>query len=172
MKEKILNIPLIRKIADTKTALWLRNHPVFGKFCSYEMIMYILCGVLTTVVNYVTYFLLPGDFGAYGVVVRNSAAWVTAVVFGYFVNKIFVFESTSWKAGTVLKEFFSFVAARILSFGFETVFLFVTVTLLHWNEPLMKILSNVVVLIMNYIASKFIIFRKKPEDKNASRGDM
>ena len=169
MKEKICGLRIFRWISGLKLWKYLSEHPLFGKICNYEMIMYIVCGVLTTAVNYVTYFLVPRPGTQFDVVIANSIAWITAVIFGYFVNKTFVFESTSWAPKTVLREFFSFVAARLLSFGFETLLLYVTVTCLHWNEPLWKILANIVVLIMNYIASKFFIFKKKaPETENGA----
>lgn len=162
MKEKICGMKLFRMISELKLWKWASSHPFFGKLCNYEMITYIICGVLTTIVNYVVYFIMP-RFGAndLDILLANIVAWTVAVIFAYFVNKIFVFESLSWDRKTLAHEFPSFITARLLSLGFDTLFLIVTVGHLHWNEPVMKLLSNVFVLIMNYIASKFLIFKKK-----------
>ncbi len=161
MKEKICGMKLFRMISGLKLWKWASSHPFFGKFCNYEMITYIICGVLTTIVNYVVYFLMPRfESNNFDIALANVVAWTVAVIFAYFVNKIFVFDSLSWDKKTVAREFTSFITARLLSLGFDTLFLIVTVGYLKWNEPAMKLLSNVFVLIMNYIASKFLIFKK------------
>ena len=164
MKEKIMSSRFVRWLSTRKLIVALSEHRIFGKFVNYEFITYIIAGVLTTLLNYAVYFLVrlafPGDFGT---VIANAVAWTAAVLFAFVVNKIFVFDSPSWDRKTLLREFFPFIAARLLSLGFDMLFVYVTVELLHWNEPLMKILSNVFVLLMNYIASKFIIFKKKKE---------
>lgn len=161
MKEKICGLRPFRMIGEWKLWKWAARHPFFGKFCNYEMITYIVCGVLTTILNYVVYFVTP-RIGSerFGIAFANVTAWLVAVIFAYFVNKIFVFESMSWDRATLFREFLSFITARLLSLGFDTLFLIVTVGYFKWNEPAMKILSNVFVLIMNYIASKFLIFKK------------
>ncbi|MBR4769163.1 MAG: GtrA family protein [Lachnospiraceae bacterium] len=145
----------------------LKEHRIFGKLVNYEIITYLIAGVLTTVVSYGTYFLVRIFFREdYGVIVAQVISWITAVLFAYVVNKIFVFDSPSWSAKTLIREFLPFITARILSFLFDTAFVYVTVVVFRWNEPLMKILSNVIVLIINFVASKFIVFKKpkKQED--------
>ena len=98
-------------------------------------------------------------------------SWIAAVLFAYVVNKIFVFDSPGWDRKTLLREFIPFLTARLLSFGFDTLFVYLTVGVFRWNEPLMKLLSNIVVLLANYFASKFIIFRKKKRQPNESVTD-
>ena len=172
MKNKILSSRFVHWLSGRKLVRKLSGHRFFGKFVNYEFITYVIAGALTTLLNYAVYFLMrlviPGDLG---IVPANIVAWLAAVVFAFVVNKVFVFDSPSWDSKTLLREFFPFIAARLLSLGFDTLFMYVTAGLLHWNEPLMKIVSNVFVLLMNYIASKFIIFRKKPEDASASSGN-
>ena len=172
MKDKICSSRFVKKLSSLKLFAFLSEHPFFGKFINYETISYVICGVLTTVVNYAVYFLVRVFFREdYGILIAQTVAWIAAVLFAYVVNKIFVFDSPGWDRKTVLKEFIPFLTARLLSFGFDTLFMYVTAGILHWNEPLMKILSNVVVLLANYFASKFIIFRKKEKKEEIDQSE-
>jgi len=164
MKEKIENSDFCKKISEFKIVQYFAKHPFFSKFCNYEVILYLICGVATTVVNYVVYFIIPLGSDGTSVVIKTIISWIAAVLFAFVVNKIFVFDSPSWNTQTIYKEFIPFIIARLLSLGFDALFMYVTVGLLSFNEPLFKILSNVFVMIANYFASKFIIFKKK-EDK-------
>ena len=163
MKEKILNLGIIRFFSKLKLWKWASAHPVLGKFCNYEVVSYIVCGVLTTIVSYTTYFLFRSLIGS--ILFSQVLSWLIAVVFAYAVNKVFVFFSPDWSRQTVIKEIIPFLTTRISSLVAETIILEITVGLLHWNEPLMKILANVVVLIMNYIGSKLFVFRDQEAKK-------
>ena len=163
MKEKILNFPPIRWFSQTRLWLYFANHPFFSKFCNYEVISYIVCGVVTTIVSYSFYFLFRALIGS--ILVSQILSWSIAVLFAYAVNKAFVFLSTDWSRQTVIKEIVPFITCRISSLVAETIILEITVGLLHWNEPLMKILANIVVLIMNYIGSKVFVFRKNGKEE-------
>ena len=90
-------------------------------------------------------------------------AWVFAVAFAYLTNKPFVFKSYDWSAKTVVPELTKFVGCRIGSGVVETVLLLLCVDWLNWNGNLMKILTSILVVIVNYVASKLIVFRKKGE---------
>jgi len=162
MKEKILNSPGIRWIAGLKIVRYLSEHPLFGRFLNYEMITYVIAGVLTTAVNYVVYFLMPrfGDKGL-DIIIAQVTAWIAAVAFAFIVNKIFVFCSPSWKRDTVLRELIPFVLCRLASLGMETALIYIVVVLCGGNEVLWKIIANVFVLLANFFASKFLIFRKE-----------
>ena len=94
------------------------------------------------------------------VVPADVLAWLVSVIFAYVTNKLFVFESKSWRLILVLKEGAAFLAARVFSLGVDVAMLYVTVTVLGWWELPMKVLANVVVIVINYIFSKWIIFRK------------
>ncbi len=180
MKNKIMNSRFIRWLTGTAFSKWLASNRFTGIFWNYEMIAYFICGVLTTVVHYVVYFLMP-RFDSYGfdVVLATAVAWLVAVIFAFFVNKVFVFDSPGWDKKTLVREFIPFIVARLLSLGFDALFMWVTVGLLHLNEPLFKIISNVFVLIANYFASKFLIFKKAPAkgspgqaEENAENADV
>lgn len=128
------------------------------KFCNRETISYLFFGVLTTVVNYVIYELCKLLHIYF--LIAGFLAWVAAVAFAFVTNKLFVFESKSWEQSLVLKEIKSFVACRLLSLICDLAFLYFSVTLFHMNDSIAKLLSNVFVVIINYFASKFIIFKQ------------
>lgn len=139
---------------------------LFKKIANRETISYIIFGVMTTVINYVVNIVCYYEAGL-STFTSNIIAWVVSVIFAFFVNKIFVFESKSWRPRDLFHEFYTFIAARLLSLAFEEVFMVVTVDYLHVENWISKILANVFVVIMNYFASKFIIFRKGKETSHA-----
>ena len=157
MKQKILNSKLIKRISEFKLSKALSGHRFFGKFFNYEFISYIICGVLTTVVSYVVFYLAIG----LPTVVANTISFIAAVLFAYVVNKVFVFDSPEWSGRMILKEFIPFVVTRILSYVLETLFLVLTCDVLHLHKFLMKVVAGVVVIILNYFAGKFLVFRKR-----------
>ena len=126
----------------------------------WEVLIYLVFGVLTTVVNYVIYLPVYNILGL-SAALSNAIAWVGAVVFAYLTNKPFVFKSHDWSMKTVVPELTKFVGCRVASGAAETVILLLTVDMLHWNGNLWKFLTSVLVVILNYIASKLLVFRKK-----------
>ncbi len=125
-----------------------------------EIVSYIFWGVMTTAVNYTAYFLLRNVF-LVPLVAGNAAAWAVSVLFAYFVNKLFVFRSKDWAWRVALRELWQMVASRIFSLGLETGILWLFVEKLLLNEFIVKLAANVLVVIVNYVLSKFIIFNKK-----------
>ena len=126
----------------------------------WEVLIYLVFGVLTTVVNYVIYLPVYNILGL-SAALSNAIAWVGAVAFAYLTNKPFVFKSHDWSMKTVVPELTKFVGCRVASGAAETVILLLTVDILHWNGNLWKLLTSVLVVILNYIASKLLVFRKK-----------
>lgn len=124
-----------------------------------EVLLYLIFGVLTTVVNYVVYLPLHSA-GALFASVANVIAWVVAVIFAYLTNKPFVFDSKDWSWKTVLPEFTKFVGARMGSLVVETLILLLCVDILSWNGVIMKLVTSVLVVVLNYISSKFLVFKK------------
>lgn len=128
----------------------------------YDILAYLFFGVLTTAVNYLVY--LPCyNLLHLSAAVSNVIAWVVAVAFAYVTNKPFVFRSYDWSVATVLPELGKFVGSRIASGGLETLIIFVTVDCLMLNGNMMKLATSILVVILNYFASKLIVFRKKKE---------
>lgn len=125
----------------------------------WDIVSYLFFGVLTTVVNYLVY--LPCfNWLHYSATVSNVIAWVVSVAFAYVTNKPFVFKSYDWSAKVVLPELAKFVACRIGSGVLETLTLLVTVDLLHWSGNVMKLIVSVLVVIINYVGSKLLVFKK------------
>ena len=124
--------------------------PKLGGLCeklwnNTELVAYLFAGVATTVVNYVVYFIATRWFGL-GVMPGTWAAWVLAVAFGYAVNKAFVFKTHCESMAALMKEAVSF---------------FVAVEVLGLNDLVMKLLTNFIVIVLNYVFSKLFIFKKK-----------
>lgn len=124
-----------------------------------EAAAYIFWGVMTTLVNYVIYFACRKIFLIH-YIVSNVIAWTAAVVFAYVVNKVFVFGSRDWSRGTVLKEGWQFMAARLFSGVAETGMLLLFVDILGYKDSIIKIIAGIFVIIVNYAFSKWVIFRK------------
>jgi putative flippase GtrA len=91
--------------------------------------------------------------------IATVSSWVLAVAFAFVTNKLFVFQSASLDAGVILREAVAFVCARLLSLGFEIVWMNVTTAVLKWNDSLCKLGAQVVITILNYIFSKLFIFK-------------
>ena len=126
----------------------------------WEVLSYLIFGVLTTVVNYMVYLPVYNLLGL-SAALSNAIAWVVAVAFAYLTNKPFVFKSYDWSAKTVIPELTKFVGCRVASGAAETLILLVTVDLLHWNGNIWKLITSVLVVVMNYVASKLVVFKKK-----------
>ena len=124
-----------------------------------EIISYLFFGGLTTVVNYAVYLPCYNLLGISGAV-SNVIAWVFAVAFAFVTNKPFVFRSHDWSRKTLIPELTKFVSCRIASGAAESLILLVTVDILHWNGNLWKLLTSVLVVVLNYIGSKLLVFRK------------
>lgn len=144
-----------------------------------ELILYIIFGVLTTLVNFAAFWLLTKILGESLYLINNAVAWIISVVFAYVTNKLFVFESKSLELKVVIREITEFFAARLFSFAVEEGGLVLFVRLLHFGKYSLEILSfeisgqmiakvilAVIVVILNYFFSKFIIFTQKTEKNN------
>lgn len=125
-----------------------------------EVISYLFFGGLTTLVNYIVYLPCYNLLHLSGAV-SNAVAWVAAVAFAYLTNKPFVFKSHDWSAKTVIPELTKFVSCRIGSGLLETAIIFVLVDWLGLDGNIIKLATSVLVVIINYAASKMLVFRKK-----------
>lgn len=138
-----------------------------------ETITYLIFGVLTTVVSFVSLKLFDMLFQGKMYLLSNTVSWVLSVAFAYVTNKLFVFESKSWSVNVLKKEIPSFVGARVASyfieqgglwlfmevFGFKNrVFDFIVISLSGLMTA--KLIMSVLVVIINYVLSKFLIFAK------------
>lgn len=125
----------------------------------WDILVYLFFGGLTTAVNYVVY--LPCyNLLQISASVSSAIAWAVSVIFAFLTNKPFVFRSNDWSAKTVRPELVKFVGCRVGSGLLETAILFVTVDLIHWNGNVWKLITSVLVVVLNYFASKLLVFKK------------
>jgi len=124
-----------------------------------EAIDYLIFGVLTTVVNYIIYYLLYPLHADYYVLV-NAIAWAGAVAFAYVTNRKYVFLSKT-RGKAQLKEMGSFVLSRVATLGLEEVLLILLVEVIHLGPGLAKLPVSVITVIGNYVLGKFLVFGRK-----------
>ena len=125
-----------------------------------EQLLYLVFGGLTTLVSIGSYFLFVTVLGI-NALIGNIFSWILAVLFAYVTNRKWVFNSTVSSKKEILKEMASFFAARLLTLGIEELMLFVFINLLGLNSLVVKIGAQIVIVILNYVFSKLIVFRKK-----------
>ena len=126
----------------------------------WDVFSYLFFGGLTTLVNFAVYWPLF-NLAQLSAALSNGIAWAAAVAFAFLTNKPFVFQSHDWSGKVVLPELAKFVGCRVGSGLLETAIIFVTVDLLQWNGNLWKILVSVLVVILNYVGSKLLVFKSK-----------
>ena len=131
------------------------------KECTKEVILYIVFGLLTTLVSLVTYKLCVVTFlnaeNALQLQIANIIAWIVSVAFAYVTNRKFVFES---KNSNKLQEASKFVTSRIATLLMDMLIMFIGVTLLKFNDGIIKLISQVVIIVANYVFSKIFVFKK------------
>ena len=125
-----------------------------------EQLLYLVFGFLAFLVSMGT-FALADRVLMMPTLVANVFSWVITVAFAYITNRIWVFESKATGLKPIVREILSFAAGRLLTLGVEELMLFVGVTLLAFDSILVKLVAQVVVIILNYVISKFVVFRRK-----------
>ena len=124
-----------------------------------EIINYLIVGGLTTLVSIGSYAVFRVFIHNY--VVCTVLSWITAVLFAYITNRIFVFESKNKK---ILIEFIKFIGCRLLTLGSELITMWILVDLLNINDMISKIVVQFIVVVLNYVFSKILVFRKPKKD--------
>lgn len=124
-----------------------------------EITVYLLFGVLTTVVNYAVYFPLFYQLGSASV--STAIAWCVAVLFAYFTNKPFVFKSYDWSLGVVVPEMLKFIGSRVFSGLLEIGIVKLTIDIMGLDPIFWKLLAGALVIVLNYLFSKLLTFRKR-----------
>lgn len=125
-----------------------------------DIIPYAFFGVLTTVVNMVVYWVAAHPLGL-SVMVSTVIAWIAAVLFAYVTNRKWVFHSQAKGTKEIVQEIVSFFACRLATGVVDWACMFIFVDLLHFNDVIIKAAANVLVIILNYVASKLVIFKHK-----------
>ena len=144
-------LKILEKIKLKVLADWYREHR--------EGMRYLIFGALSTIVNIVVFEICFKI--KLSTTISNCMAWIVAVIFAYITNKIWVFCSKTDSKMDLLREIGSFFGARVFTLIFETIFLIIVIDKLHFNTMLMKIVSNILVILMNFVFSKIFIFKKK-----------
>ena len=126
-----------------------------------EIINYLFFGGCTTIVNFISYYI-PARIIGIDEVISNSIAWCISVLFAYVTNKIFVFSSKKENFEGILKEMFSFIFARLFTGALCDIGLFaLMINILGINDIVSKITTQILVVILNYVLSKLVIFKKE-----------
>ncbi|MFK4567433.1 GtrA family protein [Enterococcus sp. UD-01] len=125
-----------------------------------EMISYLFFGAATTLVNMGVFFICTNLF-AIDYKISNAIGWFLSVLFAFFTNKYFVFSSKHENIGGFLKEMLLFYWYRVLSFVIDMGMMIVMIDYLHISDFWAKLITQVVVIVLNYFFSKFFIFKKK-----------
>lgn len=124
-----------------------------------EIVNYIIAGILTTIISlsvyYVLVFTILNPDNKLQLQIANVISWTAGVIFAYLTNRKYVFKSNNKNK---LQESVKFVSSRIFTLLFDMLFMYTTVTIFHLNDKIMKLVSNIVIIILNYILSKFLVF--------------
>lgn len=123
-----------------------------------NVISYLFFGFCTTAINVAVYGILSHAAGC-GVMFSTIAAWIIAVLFAYLTNRKWVFSSHAENFITHVKEITSFFLCRIATGVIDWGCMFLFVNIFHFNDVIIKIISNFIVIILNYVLSKCIVFR-------------
>lgn len=127
-----------------------------------EIINYLIFGVLTTVISLAVYYISVFTFLNPDIPIQlqiaNILSWIAGVAFAYFTNRKFVFESRNENK---LQEATKFVSSRITTLLLDMFIMWLFVTILHFNNAIMKLISQILVIIGNYILSKLLVFKNK-----------
>ena len=126
----------------------------------HQIISYLFFGVCTTILNMAVYAMLYEWLGISNVE-STTIAWLLAVLFAYVTNKTLVFKSKRENKTQQLTEFVSFFACRAITGLLDIAIMFISVDYMGWNALVWKLISNIIVTVANYIASKFWIFQAK-----------
>lgn len=129
-----------------------------NSFLKYKaVLLYLLFGILTTVIS-IAVFGFFAEIVLLDPLISNILSWIFAVAFAFFTNRKWVFLSSG---KPILKEAVSFCLGRLATLGFEEAVILIFITILHFNTMLVKTVAQIAVIILNYLISKYLIFKKK-----------
>lgn len=125
-----------------------------------EVLLYLFFGGLAVFLNLALFVLFTKHFG-WGALFANVVDWVICVLFQFITNKTWVFDAETDSAKGYWAQLAGFFSGRLLTLGVEELMLFVFIDRLHWNSLLVKLIAQIVVIVSNYVISKFFVFKKK-----------
>jgi len=134
----------------------IKTNKIIKKVLTRETSSYIVVGILTTLIGLIVYqiFLNLG----FNIVISNTISTLFAILFAYISNKIWVFQALSFKLEILIKEFSIFLSSRFVTYIIDTALLIILVTTLSFDPVVSKIFTSAIIIVLNYIASKKIVF--------------
>ena len=142
--DRIMSLPGLRRL--------------YGLYTKWKsVLLYIFFGGLTTIISVCSFILFDTMCSE---LIANIISWILAVTFAYFTNKIWVFRSSA-KGKAMWQEMMTFFSGRLITLGLEEAMLLVFVTWLQFNGAMIKVIAQFVVLVSNYLISKWITFKKE-----------
>lgn len=133
-----------------------------------KIIMYGIFGVLTTILNIVTYWFCY-DILHIPNIISNTIAWVVAIAVAFITNKLWVFDSKDTKKETVVAELVKFIIARVATGVIDLIIMFTAVDLMQLPAVIFKVIANIIVIILNYILSNILIFKKTDKESTPKK---
>ena len=130
---------------------------ILKKILNKEIFLYLIFGILTTIINIDSFFLFNKLFDYK---LSNIIAFILAIVFAYITNKVYVFESKKEEKLEIIKEFIFFIGSRLFTFVLDMLLMILFIEALFMNVLISKIIANIFVIILNYILSKKLVFKK------------
>ena len=124
-----------------------------------DVIPYLFFGVCTTLVNVIAYWLCAHPLNL-GTMRSTIIAWILAVLFAYITNRKWVFHSEAHSSKEIIKEMISFFGCRLATGVVDWGCMYFFVEVLHWNDLIVKLAANLLMIVLNYVASKLVIFKK------------
>jgi len=124
-----------------------------------EIIRYLIIGVLTTIVSISSFYLFNTCIHIY-YLISDVLSWIISIIFAFIMNKIFVFKSKNKSKDETIYEFVNFTKYRILSLLIDMFIMFIFISIFKIDELISKIFVQFVVVVLNYIFSKFFVFKK------------
>lgn len=145
--DKIMSLPFFRLF-----------FPVYKKYK--EILLYLFFGGCAFVISIGSYAIANVGCGV-NELIANIISWILAVLFAFFTNRVWVFHSATNSERDFVKQFFSFVGGRILTLVIEEAMIFIFITVLGFNSMMIKVIAQIVVIVLNYIISKFLVFKNR-----------
>lgn len=145
--DKLMELPVLRIF-----------NPFYKKYK--EMLLYLFFGGLSFIVSIATYALFNVGMNI-NELIANVLSWIITVMFAFLTNRVWVFQSPTNGVAEFVKQMFVFYSGRVITLVVEEVILLVFITWLGFNSMLVKVVAQVIVILLNYVISKLVVFRKK-----------
>ncbi len=145
--DKIMKLPVLRRL-----------YPFYEKHK--EILLYLFFGLCAFIISTGSFSILNVIFGV-NELIANVISWILAVLFAFFTNRSWVFRSRTNTAGAFGKQLASFIGARIVTLIIEEAIIFIFITRMGLNSVVVKVVAQIVVIVLNYVFSKWFVFRKR-----------